>query len=217
MKLLSLLLCLILLACSTKSNKLTRQQILINRELFYGIDKKLDSITLLNEMSQDMANAFSLAPITKSTAEREIRVYFSSVWQEVFFLLTYQNGSLTVELYNCETDRKKDSLFMKIHTLIRGTGKYDIAKITKADTLPILRNCIIKDTVDYLDKGFIYFIQTKSGKSFKTILMNDNCELLQNDQEITHIKNFIQSLNKNFNFTFYDPWTKIDSLAFLNQ
>ncbi len=212
--LLLLFLTLLFIGCLTNKNKLTREKSSINQEAFYATDNKFEGANYINQMSLDMGKAFSLVPLKQSTADKEIRIYFASVWHEIFFIEKYQNDSLIVEVYKCETQHKNDSMFMKIQSSVIASGKYDISEIPKFDTLPAFKNCMIEDTVQYIDKGYMYFIQIKSGKSIRSMLLNDNCFESNKDKESVYIKNFIELLTKRMNFSFYDPWATIDSLAF---
>ncbi len=208
---------LLFAGCSVNTTPLTRQQVAVNREVFFGTDSNADTTELVLKLSQDMEKAFSLVPLTRSQADRETRIYYASIRQELFFVQKYQHDSLTVELYQCGTERKNDSLFMRIGGLIKAGGKYDIDKLVRDDMLPVFKDCRVSNGVQHLDKGYIYFIQVKTGKVVKNILMNDNCELVTADKEIEHTKDFIRSISATFNFAFYDPWDKIDSLAFRNK
>lgn len=186
----------------------------MDKYVFYGkaSDTKKDS--LINLMSVGMEKSFSLPPISLSVAEKEIRIYYTSTWYERFYLERFRDDSIEIALYKCGSDRRGDSIFMIIKECIKATGKYNIKDITNTDFLPLLKDCQPEDTVLYLDKGFVYFIETKSAQTVKKILINDNCFMLQSDKDVTHINNFLQSIDKSFNLSFRDSWDQLDSMAF---
>ncbi len=196
------------------SVKLNREKSTLDEYVFYGKVGDIQKDSLIDLLSAAMEKAFSIEPINLSPATKEIRIYYGDVWSERFYIERFENDSIEVELYKCRSDRRNDSIFMIIKERIRATGKYDVRDITNVDSLPDLKDCQPKDTAVYLDKGYAYFIETKSGQSFKKILVNDNCLMIQNDKEVTCIINFLHSLSKSLNFNFSDTWQQIDSAAF---
>ncbi len=154
--------------------RLKREKSTLDEYVFYGKVGDIQKDTLTNLLSAAMEKAFFIEPTNLSAATREIRIYYADVWSERFYIARFENDSIEVSLYKCRSERKNDSIFMIIKERLRATGKYDISDITNVDSLPDLKDCQPKDSAVYLDKGYVYFIETGVGnplrKSWLTII-----------------------------------------------
>lgn len=207
-----LLLVTILNSCKDELN-LRIEKSISDQNVFYGkVNSSKDS--LMELLSMDMEKSFSLPPINLSSSEKEIRIYYSGVWYERFYIEKQSSDSIEFRVYNCRSSRKNDSLFMNIKETIKATGKQHSQHLRNTDRLPVFKNCQLEDNIDYLDKGYFYFIEVKSGPSNKKILIDDNCLQLSNDKEIVNISKFIKSIDKSLNVSFGKSWQSLDSLAF---
>lgn len=204
---------LILLTISCNNISYSNREIQkLDKEVLYTIDKDLQTDSLIFAVANDMQNAFSLEPIETSQTTYEIRIYFASLWHEKFFITRLHGDSISSELYNCKTDRRNDSLFMKFENRISSVVK--TTHMLDTDLLPSFEQNLPKDSVVTLDSGYSYFILTKTGNKIKRILVNDKYLEASYSVSANRIKKFIQSVADQYNFSFYDSWEKVEELAF---
>jgi len=214
---LMLLYTLLLVSCNYSGNKekIIREKRELNYENFFGKTTDVKEDSLIKKMGIEMNSAFNLYPIYKSAFKNEIRIYFANAFNERFFRELYTADSLVVEILNCKTDRRNDSLFMKIGTSIKAAGKYAQDSLVSTQFLPDLKCLMDKQkSNNVLDGSTVYFIQIKSGAITKEILINEPFETEQKDSDAKNISNFIRDINRKYGFKFYDSWNTIDSLAF---
>jgi len=203
--------------CSDNKNTFKIEKGKIDKEVFYGeTNVKIHDDSLIKQMALDIDKAFSLSPIKLSISQIEIRVYFINPFTERFFREQFKSGELTSELFNCKTDRRRDSLFMKIGTVIKTKGEYNVDSLINLDSLPTYKLMIDKDTAQLsLDDGALYLIQIKNGSEIKMILIDKPAEKESKDADVKYINRFIKSLNRKFSFSFYEQWEKIADSAFI--
>ncbi len=215
----SLLICIPLCfwKCSNNKSSFTRETRIINKEGLFGVDTaKWNNDSIMTLTAKSIESAFNLPSINNSSAENEIRIYFVSPFYERFFRQQFKSDSLIVELTNCKVDRRKDTIFMKIGTLIKSEGIYDKDKLINGKGLPALKH-LTKDSTGevYLDGDIFYFIQIKNGSETKMIYISNPAERAIRDTDAKHIVDFIEQLRQKYSFDFNKSWDKIMDSAFV--
>lgn len=202
-------------ACTDKKKHFTRYNTKIYKEVFYCKVSKWDSATGLSSLSENFDKAFSLLPIKTSSYQSEIRIYYQGAFCERFFRETIYKDSVDIQLLDCRSDRRNDSLFMKTGALIQAKGKLDKQLSLDLDSLPA--NKIWQDKQDdVLDGINTYFIEVKRGSEIKRILIDNPLEKETAGTDGRHIYNLLKTIQQQYSFRFFDKWYEIDSLAFRN-
>jgi hypothetical protein len=210
---------LLFYSCSNDRDAFVRDVKEINKEVFYGIDssKKKQNDNLITLMVNDVNKAFSIGSINESLAENEVRIYYSFPFGETFFRQQFKDGRTNLELYICNTERRQDSLFMKIKTVVKSEGKYPYDSSLNVnftpDSLTINNNYKEEDVLD----GFATFvIQIKNHSQSKFILIERPFDVEDKNAVAKYVCNLIREINKKFSFKFHDPQRKIVDSAFIN-
>ena len=138
--------------------------------------------------------------------------WFCSGLLERFFTLSFNNGTVVAQLYNCGSKKYGDSLFMKIGEVVKLT---DVSR-TRINTDSVAINTINMNrdsTILDPDGGSIYFIQTYSTGQVKNALVRDPFKLEETDDDAKSITTFIRRLNQMYSFQFWDPWEQSKKTA----
>lgn len=204
---------LFMISCKNNNPSFVRKNIDNNKELFFAIARpeKNDS---LDQISRDFINAFNLYPLEDTSVKNEIRIYYVSAWRERFFREIIMGDSATAYLLNCKTDRRSDSLFMTIKTIIEAKGKFEKNILAKLPFLPKAKIWDNKNDPPVLDAGDTYFIEVKNENNVKRMIIDNPFGKALIDIDAKYVSEFIKIITNSNSFQFNDNWKKIDSTAF---
>ena len=188
----------------------------MDKEVFYGTMSELATKDTLALISLGYERAFDLNSIEKSSAETEIRIVYFNAFQERFFRQVYNKDSVDIELIDCGTVKRNDSLFMRFGKSLTTKKRFERQVLAMLELLPYRKfvpDSYSTEPLD-MDSGNGYFIQVKRKGIVKTILIDKPFDKAPTDQEARYICNFLKTISKCYSFKFDDDWKIIDSLAF---
>lgn len=192
--------------------RVTKTRAKLNTEIFFGIKRYIPNDSLIKQVSVDYNIAFGFKPIEHSKSINEIRLFFSGPFKERFFIEKTSDDSISANMFNCNTIKKADSLFMKIGDIITINYISQFDQMPNSDSIPSLITYYSKDTAEImLDGGVTYYYEIKKGSIIKKGIVDVKSNPEKQNNEDKYILNFIKNISDKYSFDFRNSWEDIAS------